>query len=214
MKLQISILLGCCILLSILNGSAAQYCNGRCVNQESIPLVEVFHGETFYPSNPPETRKGWMWDIHLTAAKAAAAGWTVPSTAACIPRVGRVAYKTADPSYPLALRFDNQGNLAGLRLLATFAMNKPATFCPNDVGVCAWPGLVTAPPILFHSILDLWLRNPDKICSATDGGGLVLTNLYFGSDAQYEMAITYENSMVLGMYDTLICVPEIGIHYV
>src|SRR3989338_1037447 len=123
------------------------YCQGGCLPISPISVVRAPH--TYDPEKIPIGFDEWP----LTVTDAAKSGYSV--AAACIPEVGRIATFTADPRFPMQLRYDSGGYLAGW----IFISANPQNF-PFELRFGYWAGY--ADPLW---VADLFWRDPADICT-------------------------------------------------
>ena len=172
------------------------YCLNGCTNDSPIIVPELYH--TWDPVAIGQGNSFGSWPT--TAAAASASGWTVPAT--CVANVGRIAVLTANPQYPIQLRYDSGGFLAGMM----FISENPQGW-PFELRVNLW----TAP----LWVADVYWRTPSSIC--TNAGRAQIDKLIFREtnlrQAEYEVPTDAAEAQLLGWYDTGDCIPFMGVHF-
>lgn len=199
------------ILLLVLVACCGQLALGEWVppleNIVRVPMPFCSDGE----GNPTacSVRASWpigdfistyfVWNsFPLTRAAAVAAGYTLAGS--CTSGVGELATSPNAAFDDITLRYDGAGNLAGLVLAAHNPMSVPFD-ARNTTGVLTW-------------YADLYFRDPTTICSAASSS-LVVDRLAFLFQGQiHEYPVDYEEFLTVGWYDTISCIPYMGVHHV
>ena len=181
------------------------YCPGGCAPRTS-PIIIPKLPHSYDPSKiPPPGSPGGFDEWPTTAAAAAAAGWTVPST--CVPSIGRLATFNADPTYPMQLRYDSAGYLAGFVFISLNPMNFPFEVRGGYFGA-AYSG-----PLW---VADTYFRDPSAVC--TNGGATQITKLIFREvttgRGDFEISTDADELQHYGWFDTYQCIPYMGVHLV
>jgi Animal haem peroxidase/7 transmembrane sweet-taste receptor of 3 GCPR/DOMON domain len=175
-------------------------------NTEFILLRDMLHSNSAGPMTD---------NVKLTAAEAAASGWTVAQT--CVPTVGRIGTLDDSPGYPLRTHYDADGNLIGLTLGSPGPIGWPGKFCPPPgiPNVCTPFGMNPGRPEWHVSI---WFRDVANMCSPGAGGGLVIDKLAvgtFGDELLHGLdVVQLENAEESPWFYTITCVPRMGVHMV